>query len=218
MITKRSSNPPPMNTEKETGKHGILTSNYSLFSPLGGVLRVITTHGSWTLGHHCGLLSLDRKGHELYASGEPLMNSVYIEPDVWSHHRTECCVLMVTSLLSELILEMVKERRQKKYLLSELIVPLLLRGLLEAQELQHGCLPLPEDRCLQKICKALMLTPSNNESLEIWGDHIGTSDRTLSRLFIKETGYTIWAMATIVTAGGIDDPTCQWDASCDDCR
>lgn len=154
------------------------------------MLRVITNHGSWTLGPHCGLLLLPRTGHELYASGETLMHSVYIEPDVWSHNRTECCVLMVTALLRELILEMVKERRQKKYCLSEMIVPLLLRGLLEAQELQQGCLPLPEDRRLQRICKALMITPSNNESLEIWGDRIGTSDRTLSRLFIKETGYT----------------------------
>ncbi|WP_313688713.1 helix-turn-helix transcriptional regulator [Pantoea sp.] len=155
-----------------------------------GVLSVITSQGSWTLGPNRGLLLLPRTGHELYASGEALMHSIYIEPDVWRHERKECCVLLVSSLLRELVLEMVKERRQETYILSEMIVPLLLRGLHEAQELQQGCLPLPEDRRLQKICKALMLTPSNNESLEIWGDRIGTSDRTLSRLFIKQTGYT----------------------------
>ncbi|OON41746.1 hypothetical protein BTJ39_00845 [Izhakiella australiensis] len=155
-----------------------------------GVLRIITNGGTWTLGPHRGLLLIPRIGHELHAIGETLMHSIYIEPDRWINHKENCSVLMVSSLLRELTLEMVKERKLEKYTLTEMITPLLLQGLFEAQELQEGCLPLPADRRLQKICKGLMTAPANCESLKAWADRIGTSDRTLSRLFLQQTGYT----------------------------
>ncbi len=155
-----------------------------------GVLRVVTSGGAWTLGPNRGLFLTSRTGHELNAIGETHMQSIYIEPEAWPFEKAKCCILLVSSLLRELTLTMVKERSQGVYRRSELIVPLILQELNESKEIQEGSLPLPVDRRLQKICQGLMIAPANGESLRAWGDRIGASDRTLSRLFLEQTGFT----------------------------
>ena len=61
--------------------------------------------------------------------------------------------------------------------------------LIEARS-SKNILPLPTDRRLMSITRTLIQQPSNKTSLREWGESVGASERTLSRLFIKETGLT----------------------------
>jgi AraC-like DNA-binding protein len=51
-------------------------------------------------------------------------------------------------------------------------------------------LPYPTDRRLLPICAALTANPGDRRSLKEWAEHVGTSDRTIERLFAQETGLT----------------------------
>ncbi|KAA1286859.1 AraC family transcriptional regulator [Alcaligenes faecalis] len=54
-------------------------------------------------------------------------------------------------------------------------------------------LPLPQDPRLQRIARALIADPSNNQGMEHWADWAAVSLRTLSRRFVTETGFNFTA-------------------------
>ena len=65
---------------------------------------------------------------------------------------------------------------------------------------QLGCapeielvLPLPAEPRLRQLCKRLQNHPDSRESLADWSQALGVSERTLSRLFLRETGLTFRA-------------------------
>ncbi|UNK00917.1 AraC family transcriptional regulator [Ralstonia insidiosa] len=49
-------------------------------------------------------------------------------------------------------------------------------------------LPSGSDRRLTRICDAILATPSDPRTLEDWAAEAGASSRTLSRLFVAQTG------------------------------
>lgn len=49
-------------------------------------------------------------------------------------------------------------------------------------------LPLPSDRRLQIIANALLNDPSDRRTLSSWASEVGATERTLARLFKRETG------------------------------
>ena len=55
-------------------------------------------------------------------------------------------------------------------------------------------LPLPQDRRLQPIAAALLRDPAQRRTLAEWAQRLGATERTLARLFKRETGlsYTAW--------------------------
>lgn len=55
-------------------------------------------------------------------------------------------------------------------------------------------IPWPKDKRLLKICQQLLHSPNHSKDLTDWADDIGTSSRTLMRMFQKETGlsYRAW--------------------------
>lgn len=155
-----------------------------------GVLRVMTPIGMWTLGPHRGLWIAPRIGHELIATGEVLMHSVYFEPEASPWPESECRALMVSSLLRELVAAMVDDKRNDPDRRYALITPLLLAEMRDSREALGGGLPLPLDRRLRQICDFLLTEPANGYSLTMWGERVGASERTLARLFREETGLT----------------------------
>lgn len=58
-------------------------------------------------------------------------------------------------------------------------------------------LPLPKDRRLVAICNALQESPADTRSLSDWAGKVGASERTLARLFVRETGlgFGVWRHA-----------------------
>ncbi|CAG8999061.1 MAG: HTH-type transcriptional regulator NimR [Candidatus Celerinatantimonas neptuna] len=69
-----------------------------------------------------------------------------------------------------------------------------LRGELKQAKRSENLIPLPSDPRLTKITDCLIQQPHLRDSLAQWGQKVGASERTLARLFIKETGlnYRNW--------------------------
>lgn len=55
-------------------------------------------------------------------------------------------------------------------------------------------LPLPQDPRLKKVTDSLIDNPAQRKSMADWGKQVGATERTLARLFRKDTGlrYTEW--------------------------
>ena len=156
-----------------------------------GVVRVLTSQGAWAVAPRQALWIAPGVDHELHMVGRVAMRWLRVEPDAAPWLWPECRHVRVDPLLRELILAMLDDppvyAQDSK---SATIVPLLLRQLQDAEEITHGKLPLPQDKRLLKVCEMLIRSPANQDSMALMGDKVGTSVRTLGRLFKQETGLT----------------------------
>ena len=59
---------------------------------------------------------------------------------------------------------------------------------LAAARVENLHLPMPIDPRLRSIADAMIASPANRGTLEIWARHAGLSERTLLRLIKRETG------------------------------
>ncbi|MCX5540916.1 helix-turn-helix transcriptional regulator [Paraburkholderia sp. CNPSo 3076] len=157
---------------------------------MSGVLRVTTPIGMWTLGPQRGLWIAPRVGHEWIATSAVCMHSVSFEPEASPWPESACHTVRVSPLLRELVAALVEDRERDPESRHALITPLLLSEMRASREASGGGLPLPLDRRLRQICDFLLAAPANGDSLAIWGERVGASERTLARRFKDETGLT----------------------------
>lgn len=161
-------------------------------SPLQGVAKVRTGQEVWVLFPGRGLWIPGDMPHGLEAVDKVVSWNIYFSPQASRGYPQVCKGLSVTPLMQALLVagsdrEMDTARQQ------------LVFGLLsnEFQRLAPATLchlTLPQERRLQKVCKALCSEPGHAATLAWWSTQVGASERTLARLFRKETelGFTEW--------------------------
>lgn len=158
-----------------------------------GVMRVMTTRGTWLVPSSQAVWIPSMIEHQVIATEAISIRSIYVDP-AWSGNLpTDCCVIALNPLLRELILRAVKignsyppvgpERR-----LMEVIVD-------ELRQMQRApfYLPMSGHPKVRKVIDALVEQPADSGKIEDWAKRVGTSARTLSRLFVKETGMSFGA-------------------------
>lgn len=157
---------------------------------LQGVVEVATETGSYVAPPQCAIWIPQGVPHGVECSDSTVIRSLYIRQDAVHLDRTECRVLAVTPLLRELIrafstfpAEYDEDGREGR------LVQVLLDELADAPELGL-MLPWPGDRRLQKICRQLQEHPDLRMDLFQFAEAMGVSEKTLSRLFLKDTGLT----------------------------
>ena len=159
-----------------------------------GVMRVSTAAGAWVVAPEQAVWVPPGVEHQVGHSTGIAMRTLYIDPDVAARELPgECCVVAIPVLLRQLILRAMEigldyrpdsaGARVMAVILDEL------RNL--APEPLH--LPTPRDPRLKKIAEALLADPADGRALAGWAKAAGASERTLARLFVKETGMTFGA-------------------------
>lgn len=122
------------------------------------------------------------------------LRSLYIEPAALPCARAHCAVLAVTPLLRELIcafsegpVEYDQQGAQGR------LVQVLLDQLIAAPAAALS-LPWPQDARLQKLCRHLQSHPEAPIGLREFGARLHLSERSLSRLFLQQTGlsFRLW--------------------------
>lgn len=153
-----------------------------------GVITVTADQGTWVVPPQQAVWLPPAVPHEVASPGPLALRSIYIDPSRVATLPQTCCVVEVRPLLRELILEVMhlpdryppdgREARLAAVLLDELehLQPVPLH------------LPSPTDRRLTTIAAALLADPADNHTLAFWAQHTGASERTLARLFVRETG------------------------------
>ncbi|WP_263144068.1 helix-turn-helix transcriptional regulator [Pseudomonas sp. RIT-PI-AD] len=151
-----------------------------------GLMRLVSAKGAWVIPPTRAVWIPPRVEHEIFMSGAVQMRTLYLASAPAGLET--CCVLSVTPLLRELILRAIHlEQRPGEDAVSALVQALTLHEI-AALERMPLHLPMPVDRRLQSICRALLESPEHPYTLEDWGQRVGASSRTLARLFAQELG------------------------------
>lgn len=155
---------------------------------IDGVLTVETRGGIWTVPPQCALWIPSETPHAGRVSGQIKISSLYIDPMLAEPLNGHSGILFVNPLLRELILSFAirsgLEGARKRN--SQLVAVLL--DELFAAPLEPMHLPMPTDRRLRRLAAAMLENPSDRATIDEWGARVGASNRTLGRLFQRETG------------------------------
>jgi len=153
-----------------------------------GVMTVTTPHGTWVVPPQRAVWVPPDVDHESRMYGAVAMRTVYVERSAAGAMPERCCVVTVSPLLRELILEATRLPRDYDERGRDGRIMRLVLDELAASPAMPLHLPQPRDRRLRRICAALMENPGRADSLEEWAARIGSSARTLARTFARETG------------------------------
>lgn len=156
---------------------------------VSGVLTMQAAGGIWTVPPHCALWIPTRVSHAGKMAGPIKVASLYIDPELAAPLEQDCGILFVQPFLRELIfrfepemglgsIEADREMRLLSVLLDELA----------ATPLEPIHLPMPTDRRLRRLTEMIIEDPALRFTIDQWGAQVGASNRTLSRLFRRETG------------------------------
>ncbi|MCH4270431.1 AraC family transcriptional regulator [Kerstersia gyiorum] len=170
---------------------------------LEGALAVRVGTQQWLVPQHHALLLPAGLTHDNRYFGPARVRSLYIAPGLWQAGMPDGGRLVaVPPLLRELSAAVLAIPREpsaddRHALLMALTV----------REIQHQPglalrLPMPADRRLQRMCETLLRDPGNRAPLAYWTRVSGLSQRTLTRLFPRETGlsYSAWRQQLLLLA------------------
>ncbi|MEZ8604883.1 AraC family transcriptional regulator [Vibrio splendidus] len=167
---------------------------HQVIFPLKGLLQTKTEHFQHLVPHTSALFVPAGIQHESIALSHTTFVGIYLNPTFGNEYKPQVRTITLTPFLNELLQEI---RRQCEGLVSNEEVSRLLSVLhdqIMKDNIQTFQLLLPEDRRLKLIFEALTEAPTLDLSLKEWGDKVGASERTLSRLFSKEfnTSFQLW--------------------------
>jgi AraC-like DNA-binding protein len=158
-----------------------------------GTMRVITADGTWVVPPLRALWIPAATEHEIRMCGDVAMRTLYVAPAAAPWLLPRCTVIEVSALLRELILAAMREPIEHQLDgRPGLVMALLLEELRRAETVPLS-IPMPRDRRLLALCRALLERPEADASLERWAEQVHASSRTLSRLFQRETGMSFVA-------------------------
>lgn len=158
-----------------------------------GVLEVQTQHARYLAPPQRAILIPAGLQHCVTSGPETEMRSLYIKCNEVPGLNTECQVLEIQPLLRELIrsfstfaVDYDEEGEEGR------LVTVLLDQLLSAPH-SNLYLPWPWDERLQPVCRALLNEPHKDATLTDIANVVSLSEKTVTRIFHKETGLTFRA-------------------------
>lgn len=153
-----------------------------------GVMAVHSDAGSWVVPPHRALWMVAGLRHNVTMSGEVLMRTAYIDATAIRRLPAASCVVNVSPLLRELLIEAVRLPMEGALSARDRRLLALLVDELRTCDTLPLHLPLPADERLRSVCSALMEQPDAARSARAWAATIGVGERTLQRLFVQGTG------------------------------
>ncbi|MCX4749121.1 helix-turn-helix transcriptional regulator [Kitasatospora sp. NBC_01287] len=148
-----------------------------------GVLRVFTPTGSWVVPPHRAVWLPAGVAHSHQAHGRSELRCLTFAPERNPLRLERPAVLALSPLLRELIATLTGPEPVGRATLERAT----LEQLREAPELPLG-LPAPRDPRLRDVAALLAADPADPRTLAQLGTAVGAAERTLSRLFRRETG------------------------------
>lgn len=127
--------------------------------------------------------------HRVFVPSGAKFRSLYFRPDQVGYLGRTCKVLNITNLTRELILAVVARCDvDAQWQQPEFNLLTVLLDQLSAQPQVSLSLLMPQDPRLDVLVKTLQLSPENDLSMQLWASKLGMSSRTLTRIFLSETG------------------------------
>ncbi|MBB3143207.1 AraC family transcriptional regulator [Halomonas organivorans] len=159
-----------------------------LLHALSGVVTVNTDAGTWVVPPGRGVWVPAGVAHDLKIAGQVRMRTLFVDPLARADLPESCRVVDISPLLRELIVTAMeidhsyalggRDERVMELILDELrVLPILALNV-----------PSPSNPVLAELCRRLRETPGESWTRQAAAESIGLSDKTLTRLFQRETG------------------------------
>jgi len=118
------------------------------------------------------------------------MRTLYLKPKLAASIARECCVVNVTGLLKELILQTCRCGSLGRMIAWQRHLIEVILDQLQTIKVAPLQLSMPEDPRALRVAELLMSNPSDPRPLARIAKNSGASPRTLERIFVNETGTT----------------------------
>jgi AraC-like DNA-binding protein len=152
-----------------------------------GAMSVTTGEGAWAIPPQRGVWIPAGVSHSITMSGTVRMRTLYVKPGLTLSGVDQCRVLGIAPLDRELILELVRTAESGRAANWETLAQVLLDRI-TSLPVEPLHLPMPHDNRARRVAQAIIDRPELTRSLASIAKEYGVSARTLSRLFVKETG------------------------------
>lgn len=153
-----------------------------------GVMVIHSEGGSWVVPPQRGLWLVAGLRHSVTMSGDVLMRTAFIDAAQIRRLPPRSCVLHISPLLRELLVEAVRIPPQGRLTPRERRLIALVVDELRVADTLPLHLPMPDEPRLQPLCDALLAHPADRSTAAEWAARIGVGERTLQRLFAQATG------------------------------
>lgn len=153
-----------------------------------GILQVEAATGRWMVPPTMAVWLRPEVDHRLILRGPVRIRSLLVEPDAASTLPMDDCVIHVSPLLRELVMEVAQlglEIGQTSR--GRLLSALLLEELISPPALPFH-LPWPADVRIGAVCRALADDPAHTWQASQWADSLAMSSKTFQRHFQKHAG------------------------------
>ncbi|GLT16817.1 transcriptional regulator [Vibrio zhanjiangensis] len=167
---------------------------HQIIFPIKGLLQTQSGNYQYLLPHTSALFVPASLKHESIALSSTTFIGIYINPTFGQTYEDKLRTLYLTPFLKQLLQEIRRTYLYENAIDQTLRLLDVLHDQVYASEVVTFQLLLPQDRRLKFIFNQLTENPTLDWSLKIWGDKVGASERTLSRLFFKEfnTSFPRW--------------------------
>ena len=172
----------------EMGAHTHLKSQ--LMVTQSGMLTVGTAEGMWVVPPRTAIWIPAGVSHSVTSFGLSRGIVVFLDSEIVFEHLRVCTVLEVSTFLN-VLLERVIDIPQLYETEEDIrLMQVVVDEIAQAQQ-QWFYLPVPKDKRLKKLTDELIRMPDMELRLELAADLCHISQRTLTRLFLKETGLSL---------------------------
>lgn len=177
-------------TERSAGPHSHCRGQ--LFGSLQGLLTIGVDDGVWVVPTTHAIWVPPHRVHRARSHGPFHGYAVYVAESACTRLPAVPCAIRMSGLLREATLRAARWPPGPLDAAAERLAGVILDeiGTLPADPMG---LPLPRDPRLLRIAQALLDDPADSRSLAEWAHWAALSDRSLSRRFVSETGFTFTA-------------------------
>ncbi|MCU8004875.1 helix-turn-helix transcriptional regulator [Shewanella sp. SM96] len=174
---------------------------HQLIFPLQGLLQTEANEALFLVPHTTALFVPAGVMHESVAITDTCFIGVYLNPMYGRDYGAMVKPVAMSAFIRELVLTL---RKQCAFNTPTNVEPMVQASILRLLEVlydqinsaegQTFKLLIPQDRRLKLIFEHLTQTPALDLSLVKWGEMVGASERTLSRLFVREfsSSFVLW--------------------------
>ncbi|HHX8440785.1 TPA: AraC family transcriptional regulator [Vibrio diabolicus] len=167
---------------------------HQIIFPIKGLLQTQTEHYQHLVPHTSALFVPAGVQHESIALSNTIFVGIYLNPAFGAMYEPQVRTIALTPFLNELLQEIRRQCENEASHEEVLHLLAVLHDQILKSNVQTFQLLLPQDRRLKLIFEQLTDEPASSCSLKEWGEKIGASERTLSRLFAKEfnSSFLLW--------------------------
>ena len=156
---------------------------------VSGTMVVMTEGAFWLVPAQRGLWIPAMTDHDFHMTTAVEIQTIYVlDREDLSHQSSHCRVLQVSPLLREIVDRITRFDKHFSRDSPEGRLAQVLLDEIRMAPVNRLTAIFPRDPRLQKMAAAIAADPGDATPLSEWAGHLGASERTIARLFQKETG------------------------------